>query len=180
MLLGTSVQVFASKPLFVPTPLTSPASQFQNFGPHLHPKPSKKKLITPIKASSSGSSHNPSPSRNGNNPLTLILDVPKALWRQTLQPLSDFGFGRRSIWEGGVGLFMVSGAALLALTVAWLRGFQLRSRFRKYQTVFEFSQACGICVGTPVRIRGVTVGSVVQVDSSLKSIDAIVEVSVCT
>ncbi|XP_020087404.1 protein TRIGALACTOSYLDIACYLGLYCEROL 2, chloroplastic-like [Ananas comosus] len=176
MLLGTSVQVFASKPLLVPTPLTSPASQFQNFGPHLPPNPSKRKLTTPIKASSSGSSHNPSPSRKGNNPLTLILDVPKALWRQTLQPLSDFGFGRQSIWEGGVGLFMVSGAALLALTIAWLRGFQLRSRFRKYQTVFEFSQACGICVGTPVRIRGVTVGSVVQVDSSLKSVDAIVEV----
>lgn len=71
---------------------------------------------------------------------------------------------------------MVSGAAILALTLAWLRGFQLRSRFRKYQAVFEFSQACGICVGTPVRIRGVTVGNVVRVDSSLKSIDATVEV----
>lgn len=42
--------------------------------------------------------------------------------------------------------------------------------------MFEFSQACGICVGTPVRIRGVTVGSVVGVNSSLKSIDAVVEV----
>jgi ABC-type transporter Mla subunit MlaD len=71
---------------------------------------------------------------------------------------------------------MVSGAALLVLTLAWLRGFQLRSRFKKYQAVFEFSQACGICVGTPVRIRGVTVGNVVRVDSSLKSIDATVEV----
>jgi len=80
------------------------------------------------------------------------------------------------VWKGGVGLFMVSGAALLALALAWLRGFQLRSRFRKYNTVFEFTQACGICVGTPVRIRGVTVGSVVRVDSSLRSIDALVEV----
>jgi ABC-type transporter Mla subunit MlaD len=71
---------------------------------------------------------------------------------------------------------MVTGAALLALALAWLRGFQLRSRFRKYHTVFEFTQACGICVGTPVRIRGVTVGSVVRVDSSLRSIDAHVEV----
>jgi hypothetical protein len=102
--------------------------------------------------------------------------VPRTLWRRTLHPLGDYGFGTRSVWEGGVGLFMVSGAALLALALAWLRGFQLRSRFRKYNTVFEFTQACGICVGTPVRIRGVTVGSVVRVDSSLRSIDALVEV----
>ena len=59
---------------------------------------------------------------------------------------------------------MVFGAALLALALAWLRGFQLRSKFRKYNTIFEFTQACGICVGTPVRIRVVTVGSVVRVD----------------
>ncbi|CAO1940282.1 unnamed protein product [Urochloa humidicola] len=106
------------------------------------------------------------------NPTNPLAD----LWRRTLQPLGDYGFGKRSVWEGGVGLFMVSGAALLALALAWLRGFQLRSRFRKYNTVFEFTQAAGICVGTPVRIRGVTVGSVVRVDSSLRSIDALVEV----
>ncbi|CAO1947401.1 unnamed protein product [Urochloa humidicola] len=111
----------------------------------------------------------PAPTNPTTNPLA-------DLWRRTLQPLGDYGFGKRSVWEGGVGLFMVSGAALLALALAWLRGFQLRSRFRKYTTVFEFTQAAGICVGTPVRIRGVTVGSVVRVDSSLRSIDALVEV----
>ncbi|XP_044428770.1 protein TRIGALACTOSYLDIACYLGLYCEROL 2, chloroplastic isoform X1 [Triticum aestivum] len=108
----------------------------------------------------------------GMNPFAPLVE----LWRRTVQPLGDYGFGKRSVWEGGVGLFMVSGAALLALALAWLRGFQLRSRFRKYSAVFEFSQACGICVGTPLRIRGVTVGSVVRVDSSLRSIDAYVEV----
>ncbi|XBI09907.1 hypothetical protein VPH35_137354 [Triticum aestivum] len=108
----------------------------------------------------------------GRNPFAPLVE----LWRRTVQPLGDYGFGKRSVWEGGVGLFMVSGAALLALALAWLRGFQLRSRFRKYSAVFEFSQACGICVGTPLRIRGVTVGSVVRVDSSLRSIDAYVEV----
>ncbi|CAM0911605.1 unnamed protein product [Alopecurus aequalis] len=122
-------------------------------------------------AASGGGEASPSPD-GGRNPLTPLVE----LWRRTVQPLGDYGFGKRSVWEGGVGLFMVSGAALLALALAWLRGFQLRSRFRKYSAVFEFSQACGICVGTPVRIRGVTVGSVTRVDSSLRSIDAYVEV----
>lgn len=152
----------------------------------IHPSPSKPLLISRPYLSTKpyttkpllvhASSSDSGPSSSPKNPLTVALEVPKNILKQTLQPLSDFGFGKRSIWEGGVGLFMVSGAALLVLTLAWLRGFQLRSRFRKYQAVFEFSQACGICVGTPVRIRGVTVGNVVRVDSSLKSIDATVEV----
>ncbi|GAV92172.1 MCE domain-containing protein, partial [Cephalotus follicularis] len=96
---------------------------------------------------------------------------PTIIWR----PLSDFGFGSRSIWEGGVGLFLVSGAVLLALSLAWLRGFQLRSKFRKYVAVFEFAQACGISTGTPVRIRGVTDGNVIRINPSLKSIEAVVD-----
>ncbi|KAG2603571.1 hypothetical protein PVAP13_5KG780300 [Panicum virgatum] len=132
-------------------------------------------LATPAPAPSPSPDATPAPDA-ATNPLAALLQVPRTLWRRTLHPLGDYGFGTRSVWEGGVGLFMVSGAALLALALAWLRGFQLRSRFRKYNTVFEFTQACGICVGTPVRIRGVTVGSVVRVDSSLRSIDALVEV----
>jgi hypothetical protein len=122
-------------------------------------------------AATGGGEPSPAP-EGGGSPLAPLAE----LWRRTVQPLGDYGFGKRSVWEGGVGLFMVSGAALLALALAWLRGFQLRSRFRKYSAVFEFTQACGICVGTAVRIRGVTVGSVVRVDSSLRSIDAYVEV----
>ncbi|KAL1833843.1 hypothetical protein ACET3Z_003494 [Daucus carota] len=118
----------------------------------------------------------PSSGSEPKNPLSVVLDIPKTIWRQTLKPLSDFGFGRRSIWEGGVGLFLVSNLVLFVLSLAWLRGFQLRSKFRKYSAVFEFSQACGICNGTPVRIRGVTVGNVIQVNPSLKSIEAVVEV----
>ncbi|XP_008784582.1 protein TRIGALACTOSYLDIACYLGLYCEROL 2, chloroplastic-like [Phoenix dactylifera] len=156
-------------------PSICPVHNSQNFIPRLPSKPSKKKLYQ-ARASSASAGQNPSSSPKGKNPLALVLEVPGTIWKRTLQPLSDFGSGRSSIWEGGVGLFMVSGAALLALALVWLRGFNLRSRFRKYQAVFEFSQACGICVGTPVRIRGVTVGSVVQVNSSLKSIDATVEV----
>ena len=32
-----------------------------------------------------------------------------ALWLRLIRPLRDFGFGRRNIWEGGVGLFIASG-----------------------------------------------------------------------
>jgi hypothetical protein len=123
-----------------------------------------------------GHSQPSSASSEKKNPLAVVLDIPRNVWRQTLRPLSDFGFGRRSIWEGGVGLFLVSGAVLFALSVAWLRGFQLRSKFRKYFAVFEFAQASGICTGTPVRIRGVTVGNVIRVNPSLKNIEAVVEV----
>uniref|UniRef100_A0A453RS18 Uncharacterized protein n=1 Tax=Aegilops tauschii subsp. strangulata TaxID=200361 RepID=A0A453RS18_AEGTS len=43
----------------------------------------------------------------GRNPFAPLVE----LWRRTVQPLGDYGFGKRSVWEGGVGLFMVSGAA---------------------------------------------------------------------
>ncbi|KAL5781160.1 hypothetical protein ACOSP7_006189 [Xanthoceras sorbifolium] len=146
-----------------------------NFLPCLPPRPKAK--LTPVRALSADTGHNQPPSSSETkNPLAVALDIPRKFWRQTLRPLSDFGFGRRSVWEGGVGLFLVSGTVLLALSLAWLRGFQMRSKFRKYLAVFEFAQACGICTGTPLRIRGVTVGNVIRVNPSLKSIEAIVEV----
>ena len=139
------------------------------------PRLSSRRLV-PVRASSvSGDKDQPSSSKE-NNPLAEILNIPRTIWSGLLNPLSDFGFGRRSIWEGGVGLFIASGTIILALTLVWLRGFHLSSRFKKYRVVFEFAQACGISLGTPVRIRGVTVGTVVRVHSSLKSVDAEVEV----
>lgn len=161
-----------------PTVLFSPLSgvphRFSNSLPYL-PSRSRRK-IAQISAASSDTGRSQPPSSEKKNPLEVILDVPQTIWKRTLQPLSDFGFGHRSIWEGGVGLFLVSGAVILALSLAWLRGFQMRSKFRKYLAVFEFAQACGISTGTPVRIRGVTVGNVVRVNPSLKNIEAVVEV----
>ncbi|KAL8513321.1 hypothetical protein ACS0TY_019502 [Phlomoides rotata] len=117
-----------------------------------------------------------SSSSETKSPLSLVLEVPRKIWNQTLRPLSDFGFGGKSVWEGGVGLFLISGAFLLAFSLAWLRGFQLRSKFSKYLTVFEFDQASGISTGTPVRIRGVNVGNVVRINPSLRNIEAVVEI----
>ncbi|XP_058109674.1 protein TRIGALACTOSYLDIACYLGLYCEROL 2, chloroplastic [Magnolia sinica] len=149
-------------------------SGHQNFGPRL-PTRLPRELVR-IRVSSANAGQSPPPSAERKNPLAVVLDIPSSIWRQTLRPLSDFGFGKKSVWEGGIGLFVVSGAVLLALSLVWLRGFQLRSKFRKYQAVLEFEQACGICMGTPVRIRGVTVGSVVRIVPSLRSIEAVVEV----
>ncbi|XP_073058247.1 protein TRIGALACTOSYLDIACYLGLYCEROL 2, chloroplastic-like [Primulina eburnea] len=132
----------------------------------------KRKKPVVIKASAERSVS----SSESKSPLSVVINFTRAIWRQTLRPLSDFGFGRKSIWEGGVGLFLVSGTVLLVLTLAWLRGFQLRSKFRKYLAVFEFDQASGICTGTSVRIRGINVGTVVSVNPSLRSIEALVEV----
>ncbi|KAI3455771.1 hypothetical protein Pfo_012434 [Paulownia fortunei] len=139
----------------------------------------KKRKLFPVKATSSadmGHAQQNASSSELKSPLSMVLDVPRTIWKQTLRPLSDFGFGRKSVWEGGVGLFLVSGAFLLAFSLAWLRGFQLRSKFSKYLAVFEFDQASGICTGTPVRIRGVNVGNVVRVNPSLRNIEAIVEI----
>ena len=162
-----------------PSMLSSTLTTIQHSSPknltYLPPKPRTR--VPKVRAMSDSTEHTPPPaSSEQKNLLAVVLDVPRNIWKQTLRPLSDFGFGRRSIWEGGIGLFLVSSTVLLALSLAWLRGFQIRSKFRKYLAVFEFAQASGICTGTPVRIRGVTVGNVVCVNSSLKSVEAVVEV----
>ncbi|XP_068642351.1 protein TRIGALACTOSYLDIACYLGLYCEROL 2, chloroplastic [Aristolochia californica] len=172
-MIGMPLAYVSSCKTLLSTPFVIPNDKYRNSS-LLLAKISSKKFI--VQASSTNADQGPLPSSKRKNPLRVILEIPRNAWKQTLQPLSDFGFGRKSIWEGGVGLFVISGALLFALTVAWLRGFYLRSRHRKYQTVFEFSQACGISMGTPVRIRGVTVGSVVGIVPSLRSIEAVAEI----
>lgn len=181
-MVGNSVIHVSTSSVLFPPFLINPISQksSMNLFPCLNSSTRPKNRVFSVKATSSSNTGNsqqqPTSSSESKSPLAVVLEIPKTLWRQTLRPLSDFGFGRRSIWEGGVGLFLVSGAVLLALSLAWVRGYQLRSKFRKYLAVFEFEQACGICTGTPVRIRGVNVGSVIRVNPSLKSIEAVVEV----
>ncbi|KAI7747873.1 hypothetical protein M8C21_018548 [Ambrosia artemisiifolia] len=155
-------QFFSPKTQFTPPNNTFPSTPLKRL--QLYAKPT---------------SQNTSPSSlqpNNKNPLAILLNIPTTILKQSLRPLGDFGLGHRSVWEGGVGLFLVSGTVLFLVSLVWLRAFQLRSRFRKYFAVFEFSEACGICTGTQVRIRGVTVGNVVRVNPSLESVEAVVEV----
>ncbi|KAF3437821.1 hypothetical protein FNV43_RR20577 [Rhamnella rubrinervis] len=173
-MVGNPLAQVSTCPTMLFSSLTALPSSSSRYFPKL-PSRSQTKF-TRISSLSSDTEQNRPPTSEKKNPLVVVMDVPRMIWRQTLRPLNDFGFGHRSIWEGGVGLFLVSGAVILALSLAWLRGFQLRSKFRKYLAVFEFAQACGISTGTPVRIRGVSVGNVIRVNPSLRSIEAVVEV----
>ena len=60
--------------------------------------------------------------------------------------------------------------------VLWWIGLHSISTHAHVQCVLEFPLACGITVGTPVRIRGVPVGSVLSVNPSLEKVEVLVEV----
>lgn len=47
-----------------------------------------------------------------------------------------------------------------------------------YQAILEFPVACGITVGTPVRIRGVPVGGVLSVQPSLEKVGSFMDAGV--
>jgi len=164
----------------LPTSSSSCLITLPRNSPTLKPFPIRhQKHINRTRAASADAGHGQRSSsiEEAKDSAAALLNIPHTVWRQTLKPLSDFGFSNRSIWEGGVGLFLVSGTVLFVLSLAWLRGFQIRSKFSKYTVVILFAQACGISKGTPVRIRGATVGNVIGVNPSLKSIEAVVEVS---
>ncbi|GBG77706.1 hypothetical protein CBR_g24153 [Chara braunii] len=166
-----------------PLPPPPPTSSSSSPSPPSPPSPSPSSPASSSLASPSPSSSSPSPAPS---PLAGMLDdrrlgdpvtgPPPSLWSQILKPLNNFGFGKRSIWEGGVGLFVMAGVFMFGLSLSWIYGVHVRTRNRKYTAVLEFAQACGITVGTPVRIRGVNVGTVMSVRPSLDRIDAVVEI----
>ena len=99
-----------------------------------------------------------------------------AIFTNLLKPLRDFGIGKTSMIQGGVGLFVFAGIGFALMLISWARGGQLGRRGQGYQAIFEFPVACGISVGTPVRIRGVPVGGVLNVQPSLERVDVLVEI----
>ena len=115
----------------------------------------------------------------GNAFLNLFLGPPLkilgALWKRLAKPLQDFGFGRTRIVEGGVGLFIVGGVMLGALITGWIVGIFNNARKNSYQAFIEFPLACGIQVGTNVRIRGVKAGTVLSVQPALDKVTVLVE-----
>jgi ABC-type transporter Mla subunit MlaD len=89
--------------------------------------------------------------------------------------LQDFGIGKNSLREGGAGLFLLGGVAAAVSLVAWARSNAMRVG-TPYQITIEFPMACGITIGTPLRVRGVQVGQVLSVRPSLEKVDVLCEV----
>lgn len=145
-----------------------------------------KKVVTRATTSNNFSAYAASDDNNNNNDifkgnavLNLFLGPPMkilgALWNRLAKPLQDFGFGRTRIMEGGVGLFIVGGAMLGALICGWIVGIFNNARKNSYQAFIEFPLACGIQVGTNVRIRGVKAGTVLSVQPALDKVTVLVE-----
>ncbi|KAM3694893.1 hypothetical protein ACB094_07G089700 [Castanea mollissima] len=150
-MVGNPMAHVSGCPKVLYSPILTLPSSSSNCLPQLPLKSQRKPARIRATSADTGRSHPPS-NVETKNPFSLVLD------------------------EGGVGLFLVSGTVLIALSLSWLRGYQIRHKFHKYQAVFEFAQACGISIGTPVRIRGVNVGNVICINPSLRSIEAVVEV----
>ena len=89
--------------------------------------------------------------------------------------LQDFGIGFKGLREGGVGLFVLGGLTASVFLLNWARGNAMRTG-TPYKMTIELPMACGITIGTPVRIRGVQVGQVLNVKPSLERVDVLCEV----
>ena len=77
----------------------------------------------------------------------------------------------RTLREGSLGLFIVIGLALFAVSGLWLRGFQAGRR--SYSFIAEFDRVAGIQAGASVRYRGVSVGRVEAIRPGPNGVDKI-------
>lgn len=109
-------------------------------------------------------------------PLDEPAQASPSLFSKLFRSLTDVGIGTRSLAEGAVGLFIIVGIGFSVALIAWARGSALR-KGHPYMATIQFPQACGITVGTPVRIRGVQIGSVMNVKAWLDRVDVVVEVN---
>ena len=73
-----------------------------------------------------------------------------------------------------MGLFEAFGFALMLGVMGWIKGLNFNKQ-SSYQAFVEFPFACGIQVGTQVRVRGVKVGNVLSVKPNLERVEVLVE-----
>ncbi|WZN65089.1 substrate binding subunit of ER-derived-lipid transporter [Chloropicon roscoffensis] len=93
-----------------------------------------------------------------------------------VKTLQDFGVGRRSIWEGGVGLFIVGTIGAVFALISWVVGTRPGRYLTSYNFTVAFPVAYGLSIGTPVRMRGVNIGQVVGIRPHVTSVDAVVQI----
>lgn len=78
--------------------------------------------------------------------------------------------------QGAVGLLLIAGTLGMSAKILWQKLSQVASLPPTYEVILEFPCASGITIGTVVRIRGVDVGSVINVRPCLEKIDAKIQV----
>ena len=98
------------------------------------PPPPRPRVV--LRRSTAGSAEPETPASSPAEPPTLLSRL-RALallaWSRIIRPLRDFGFGRRNIWEGGVGLFVVGGFGALCAGPTRVAPPALRSRPARQQ-----------------------------------------------
>ena len=111
-----SVLVLAQSGDVAPRPGREPSPRDGGGMARLPPPPLPPRPRVVLRRSTAGSAEPETPASSPAEPATL-LDRLRALallaWSRIIRPLRDFGFGRRNIWEGGVGLFVVGGFGAL-------------------------------------------------------------------
>lgn len=58
-----------------------------------------------------------------------------------------------------MGVFILTGIGMLMVLVTWARNGLLGAKGQGYNAIFEFPTACGIQVGTAVRVRVVCIAT---------------------
>ena len=81
----------------------------------------------------------------------------------------------RTLREGSLGLFILTGMGLFTLLFLWLQGVNLGRR--SYEFIVRFSNVLGVQTGSVVRYRGVVVGKVTQISPAPEGVDVTVEIT---
>lgn len=104
------------------------------------------------------------------------LNILRPYFSSIVKTMQDFGVGRRSIWEGGVGLFIAGTICAAFAIISWVMGTRPGRYLTSYNFNVAFPVAYGLSIGTPVRMRGVNIGSVVGIKPSITSVDAVLQI----
>ena len=81
----------------------------------------------------------------------------------------------RTLREGSVGLFVLLGLGTFGVIFLWLNRFTAARS--SYKAIVEFANAGGMQKGSPVRYRGVKVGSISQVQPRANAVDVEIEIT---
>jgi len=82
---------------------------------------------------------------------------------------------KRTLREGSVGLLLLLGLGAFGTIIVWLN--RITPGRGAYKAIVEFNNAGGMQKGSPVRYRGVKVGSISQVQAKVNSVEVEIEIT---